>query len=96
MNKEDLTTMQSMRRFGGSFCQRLADCFAAADPQNKKRLKACFAQEFQRYGKAGEFYWLILEEENKREAGCLEAWRNVAKADTSQLMQELINRPPGQ
>ena len=65
LTKEEMTTLTGMTRFGGSFCQRLAELYKVADPQNRKKLKACFVQEFQRYGKAGEFYWVILEEEDK-------------------------------
>ena len=66
LTKEESTTLMGMTRFGGSFCQRLAELYKVADNNNKSKLRACFAQEFQRYGKAGEFYWVILEEEENK------------------------------
>ena len=65
LTKEEMTTLTGMTRFGGSFCQRLAELYKVADPQNRKKLKACFAAEWQRYDKSSEFYWVILEEEDK-------------------------------
>ena len=65
LTNEEVITLGAMRRFGGSFCQRLGELYKVADPHNRKKLKACFAAEFERYGEAGEFYWLLKEEERK-------------------------------
>ena len=65
LTKEESTTLEGMRRFGGSFCHQLAELYRVADNTNRSKLRACFVQEFQRYGKAGEFYWVILEEKDK-------------------------------
>ena len=66
LTKQEMTTLTGMARFGGSFCQQLAELYKVADKNNRSKLRACFIQEFQRYGKSGEFYWVILEEEENK------------------------------
>ena len=67
LTKNEAITIQAMRRFGGSFVQRLADCYVVADQLNKKRLASAFSYEFnERYGKAGEFFWIVSNEDSLR------------------------------
>ena len=67
LTKNEAITIEAMRRFGGSFAQRLADCYVVADPLNKKRLASAFSYEFnERYGKAGEFFWIVSNENSLR------------------------------
>lgn len=40
----------TVRRNGGSFSVKLADCLAAADPINRQRLLECFPELVERYG----------------------------------------------
>ena len=40
----------TMRRNGGSFSVKLADCLAAADPSNRQRLLDAFPEIIERYG----------------------------------------------
>ena len=40
----------TMRRNGGSFAVKLADCLSAADPINRQRLLECFPELVERYG----------------------------------------------
>ena len=46
---DDYAVMEMMRRYGGSFVQRLADAFRAADLQNQRRLKAAFPEYWATY-----------------------------------------------
>jgi len=38
-----------MQMYGGSFAQAIADAWVVADPQNRARLEAAFADLFARY-----------------------------------------------
>lgn len=40
----------TVRRNGGNFAVKLADCLAAADPINRQRLLECFPELIERYG----------------------------------------------
>jgi hypothetical protein len=40
----------TIRRNGGSFAVKLADCLAAADPSNRQRVLDAFPEIIERYG----------------------------------------------
>tara|TARA_R110002020_G_C15818987_1_gene732961 strand:+ start:80 stop:274 length:195 start_codon:yes stop_codon:yes gene_type:complete len=40
----------TVRRNGGNFAVKLADCLVAADPINRQRLLECFPELVERYG----------------------------------------------
>lgn len=49
MTDQDRMIIKAMQKRGGSFIQRLAAAFIAADPENKGKLKGAFEHEFNRY-----------------------------------------------
>ena len=49
MTDQDRMIIEAMQKRGGSFIQRLAAAFIAADPENKGKLKGAFEHEFNRY-----------------------------------------------
>ena len=63
LTSTESVTIEAMERFGGSFVQNLAKCYLSADESNRKRLLAAFSYEFkERYGKAGELFWIVSSE----------------------------------
>lgn len=51
---DDYEIAQMMRRYGGSFVHKLADCFLAADGINRQRVKAAFPDYWQAYRQMAE------------------------------------------
>lgn len=45
----DERTLENMERYGGSFVKALAELYRRADPANKKKLKECFREYFEKY-----------------------------------------------
>ena len=49
MTEQDRKIIETMQKYGGSFIQRLAAAFIAADPENKGIIKGAFEADFNRY-----------------------------------------------
>lgn len=43
--------LETMNKYGGSFIQQLARCYAAADLNNQVKLQTAFKDEFLKYDK---------------------------------------------
>jgi hypothetical protein len=44
-----MAAIETMERLGGSFVRALAECWLRADPANRARLEAAFADYFNQY-----------------------------------------------
>jgi hypothetical protein len=49
-------TIQTMERYGGGFCQKLAVAWYAADDRNKQRIELAFHDYMADYGPSGSFW----------------------------------------
>lgn len=49
MTAQDAKIIEAMQKHGGSFIQRLAAAYIAADPFNKGKIRGTFEAEFNRY-----------------------------------------------
>lgn len=94
--EKDRIFAQALQRWGGGWASAMGLAYSKADGLNRGRMRQAFPDLLEKYGPGSDFFCTIQQEEDAREKGCLEAWRNVANADTSQLMREMINRPLNQ
>jgi hypothetical protein len=46
---------ETMRRYGGHFCKKLADAICAANPTNKKKIIDAFPDIVEKYGPGSTF-----------------------------------------
>jgi len=51
-----------MHRFGGRFCEKLADAMCAADPINRQKLFDAFPDIVMKYGPGSNFAKLVSQE----------------------------------
>jgi len=52
LSHEDyLILAETMSRYGGNFCIKLADAIRAADPTNKKKIVQAFPEIVEKYGR---------------------------------------------
>jgi hypothetical protein len=49
MEEEDITVVHTMRHYGGSFVQALAEAAMRADPINLRRIKEAFPEYWEEY-----------------------------------------------
>jgi hypothetical protein len=49
-------TIQNMEKYGGGFCEKLAQAWYAADVRNKQRIEAAFPDYILEYGPGGSFW----------------------------------------
>lgn len=49
MTEHDRIVVETMKRYGGSFVQALAEAWSRADSENVRRLKAAFPEYWKRY-----------------------------------------------
>lgn len=57
MNTTDrFKTIQTMEKYGGGFCQKLAVAWYAADDRNKQRIELAFHDYMTEYGPSGSFW----------------------------------------
>ena len=57
MNTTDrFKTIQTMEKYGGGFCQKLAVAWYAADDRNKQRIELAFHDYMAEYGPDGSFW----------------------------------------
>lgn len=49
MTEQDFETIETMKRFGGSFVKNLAECFRTADEINFRKLRATFPDYWNQY-----------------------------------------------
>jgi hypothetical protein len=54
MNDSDYNTITAMETYGGSFVQRLAAAYIAADDDNRARIRTAFSDLWAKYRKLGE------------------------------------------
>jgi hypothetical protein len=50
------TIFETMEKFGGGFCRKLAVTWFAADTRNKERIETAFTDYVTQYGPEGEFW----------------------------------------
>lgn len=53
---------ETMRRYGGGFCKKLADAFCAADSSNKQKIIAAFPELVENYGPGSRFAQAMQQE----------------------------------
>lgn len=53
---EKYQTVETMRKFGGSFVAALANAYAVADSNNSARVEAAFPDYIKEYGPSGRFH----------------------------------------
>ena len=51
MTDEEMTVVDTMKKYGGDFVKALAECFYHADPNNFTKLKATFVEYWIQYEK---------------------------------------------
>ena len=57
MNTTDrFKTIQTMEKYGGGFCQKLAVAWYAADYRNKQRIELAFHDYMTEYGPSGSLW----------------------------------------
>ena len=49
-------TIQTMEKYGGGFCEKLARAWYAADDRNKQRIEGAFSDYLEEYGPEGSFW----------------------------------------
>jgi len=54
MTDEEMTVVDTMKQYGGSFVKALAECFYHADPINFNKLKDAFSEYWSQYEKMAD------------------------------------------
>lgn len=49
----EIKTIEAMENLGGSFMRALAALYLAADPENRKRIKETWPDEWEKYSQLG-------------------------------------------
>jgi len=63
MTQQDFHVLETcMHRFGGRFCEKLADAMCAADPINRQKLFDAFPDIVMKYGPGSNFAKLVSQE----------------------------------
>jgi hypothetical protein len=95
MNSEDLSVIETMTRYGGSFAKALAEAARRADDDNLGRIKAAWPEYWQKYLELSSLDVVVKQEPEDHDEDDSEAYRLVAVIYGTDHGLVSLSPPPG-